>query len=123
MDFDESLGRYNTMHVSAPIGRRFSDSGDLVLGLSGDLEMKTSTDIAPVIESALLECPMRGRFVLDLSKVGYVSSTGVGLLANTMVSAEKRSVTLVLLDITPRVRSVMDALGLLFFFTLEESNG
>ena len=123
MSFDEIMGRYNENHPLAPIERMHSVMGDIVLALSGELEMKASNDIAPVLEAAILECPLRGRFALNLARVGYISSTGVGLLATCMSSAQKRSITLVLVDIPPRVRSIMDTLGLIFFFNLEDSHG
>ena len=123
MDFDEILDRYNRSHPLARIERRPSASCDLLLALSGDMEMKMSSDMAPILVAALLECPSRGRFTLDLSRVGYISSTGVGLLATLMVSAEKRLITLSLLDMPSRVRNIMDTLGLLDFFKLEASDG
>ena len=72
--------------------------------------------------AALRECPSRGKVVLDLRLVSYISSTGVGLLATSMVEASKRSVTFALDNITPRVRSIIDTLGLLSFFHVEESD-
>lgn len=120
MPLDQALERYNELHPQALVEVR-AERGDLVIKLSGELEMKVSSDIAPLLEAALLECPARGRLLIDLSGVGYISSTGVGLLATTMVAAEKRSIGFVLLDIPPRVRSIMATLGLLSFFKSEES--
>jgi anti-anti-sigma factor len=121
MPLAEALLRYNEGHPLAPIEARRSPEGDLVLALSGELEMKASTEIAPLLEAALLVCPSQGKIFLDLRRVGYISSTGVGLLATTMVSAERRSIELVLLDVPSRVRSVMEVLGLISFFKVEDS--
>jgi anti-anti-sigma factor len=121
MLLDQALARYNESHPQALAETKYSSRGDILLGLSGDMEMKASSDMAPLLEAALLQCPGRGRLVLDLSRVGYISSSGVGLLSTTMIAAEKRSVAFVLLDIPPRVRSIMDTLGLLSFFNVEES--
>jgi anti-anti-sigma factor len=121
MGFDEILQRYNEGHPHALVGFARSEGGDIALSLSGELEMKASSDIGPLLDYALRECPARTRLVLDLRGVGYISSTGVGLLATLMVSADKRSITLVLLDIPPRVRNIMDTLGLTSFFNVEES--
>jgi anti-anti-sigma factor len=119
MAFDEVLLRYNELHPQACVETRRSEGGDLVIVLACDLEMKSSVEIAPVLESALRECPSRGRLLVDLHGVGYVASTGVGLLANAMVAAGKRQISLVLLDIPPRVSNIMDTLGLLSFFDVE----
>ncbi len=120
MPLESLIGRYNELHPQARVEARKS-VGQVGLSLSGELEMKVSNDLTPLLEAALFECPARGRLVLDLSGVGYISSTGVGLLATTMVAAEGRSITFVLLDIPARVRGIMDMLGLLSFFNLEES--
>ncbi len=121
MDLDEALRLYNEGHPNAKAALSRRAQGELVLALAGELDMKASSDVAPLLEAALLECAARGRLVLDLSCVGYVSSTGVGLLSTLMVKAGRRTVTLVLLDIPPRVRAIMDALGLLSFFNVEGS--
>lgn len=121
MDLDEALGLYNEghPHTQAALTRR--EGGDLCLALAGELDMKASSDVAPLLEAALSECAARGRLVLDLGCVGYISSTGVGLLSTLMVKAERRQVTLVLFNIPPRVRGIMDTLGLLSFFNVEGS--
>jgi anti-sigma B factor antagonist len=121
MRLDGVIREHNERHPQAPVESGCTGCGDLVLALSGELEMKASNDIAPLLEAALFEIPARGRLLLDLSRVGYISSTGVGLLATTMISAKKRLITLVLLDVPPRVRNIMDTLGLLSFFTVEAS--
>jgi anti-anti-sigma factor len=121
MAFDEVLRSYNELHPEARVETRRAKDGALVIALACDLEMKAAGEIAPLVEAALVECPARGRLLLDLHGVGYVASTGVGLLANTMVAAGKRSISFVLLDIPPRVSAIMDTLGLLSFFNVETS--
>jgi anti-sigma B factor antagonist len=121
MDFAALLSDYNEAHPHTRVESMPCAEGGFLLVLSGDLEMKASSDIAPLLEAALLECPPRGRIVLDLAGVGYISSNGVGLLSTTMVKAEKLAKTLVLANIPPRVRVIMDTLGLLSFFTVEGS--
>ena len=121
MSLASLIESHNELHPRARVEAR-AEAGQIGLTLTGDLEMKSSNDLGPLLEAALLECPARGRLVLDLSGVGYISSTGVGLLATTMVSAEGRSITFVLLDIPARVRVIMDTLGLLTFFNVEESH-
>jgi anti-anti-sigma factor len=123
MSLEKDLRAYNERHPHAPVASRMEESGDLVFSLAGDLEMKATSEIGPLIESALLECRPRGRLLLDMESVGYISSTGVGLLANIMVKAEKLSITFVLCDIPPRVKAVMDTLGLLSFFNVEGCGG
>jgi len=121
MPLEQILRDYNEGHPNSQAQLRRPESGDLVIALSGELGMKASSDIAPLLDAALLECAPRGRIVLDLGSVGYISSTGVGLLATTMVKAEKIALTLVLRSIPPRVRSIMDTLGLTSYFNVDGS--
>jgi anti-anti-sigma factor len=121
MSLAEVLEQYNSAHRGAPVEIRAKEECLLQLALSGELDMKASSDLTPLLESAVLECPPKGRFVLDLSLVNYISSTGVGLLSSILVKSERRSVSLILLDIPPRVRNIMDTLGLMSYFTEEKS--
>jgi anti-sigma B factor antagonist len=122
MSFHEVLALYNSAHAGATVELRDREACRFVLALSGELDMKASSDLTPLLESAVLECPPKGRLVLDLSLVNYISSTGVGLLSSILVKAERRSVSLILLDIPPRVRNIMDTLGLMSYFTEEKSS-
>jgi anti-anti-sigma factor len=122
MGFPEILASFNSSHGGSPVELRERDECRLKLALRGELDMKASSDLTPLLEAAVLECPPKGRLVLDLSLVNYISSTGVGLLSSILVKAEKRAVTLVLLDVPPRVRNIMETLGLLTYFTEERSS-
>jgi anti-anti-sigma factor len=122
MSLPEILAVFNSLHAGSPVGLRCRDERRLELALQGELDLKASSDLTPLLEAAVLDCPPKGRLVLDLSLVSYISSTGVGLLSTILVNAKRRSVSLVLLDIPPRVRNIMDTLGLMSFFTEEKSS-
>jgi anti-anti-sigma factor len=122
MSLDKLLESYNGAHADKTVAiGRARDGFDVVL--SGELDMQASNDLAPLLEAALQECSAGSRLVLDVSHVTYVASMGVGLLTTLMVKAERKSVNFVLRDIPPRVRNIMDALGLLSFFVEERSSG
>lgn len=121
MILNEAVAGYNERHAQAPIGLERPGDGDLLLSLSGELENKAAGDLSTVLETALQVCQPRGKLILDLRGVGYISSIGVGLLSSVMVAAERRSIKLVLLDVPPRVKNIMDTLGLLSYFNVEES--
>jgi anti-anti-sigma factor len=122
MGYCETLAEYNARHPLTRV-RMSRDDGRhaITIGLTGELDMKASSDLTPLLEASVLECPENGRLVLDLASVTYIASMGVGLMASLLVKAEKKSVSLVLLDIPPRVRGIMDVLGLLSFFREERS--
>jgi anti-anti-sigma factor len=121
MGFTENLASFNASHAGAPVEMRSGREGEIVLLLSGELDMKASGELTPLLESAVMECPERTRLLIDIHRVTYIASMGVGLLATLLSKAERKSVSLVLLDIPPRVRSIMEVLGLLSFFTEEKS--
>jgi len=122
MGLAELLAAYNAAHGPDPAAVTRSPDGVLVL-LSGELDMRVSNDLAPILDAALQDCSPGGRLLLDLSKVTYIASMGVGLLTNLMGKAERQSIRLVLVDIPPRVRKIMEVLGLMAFFNEERREG
>jgi anti-anti-sigma factor len=122
MDFHEILEAYNERHPTVPVEIRREEPGLLELAILGELDMEASSGLKPLLEAALQYCPERGRLVLNLSHVAYIASMGVGLVSSLMVIAGKKSVSLILLDIPPRVRKIIETLGLLSFFNEERSS-
>jgi anti-sigma B factor antagonist len=120
MSLAKLVEEYNAARAEAPVGIQAGTGGDIVLSLSGELDMRSSSALAPVLDSAIELLPEGGRLVLDLSGVNYIASMGVGFLANAMVKAQRRKAELILRDIAPRVRSVMESLGLLSYFNVIE---
>lgn len=119
MSMQELIALYHAAHPESPLRWRQSERNELAIALSGELDMKLANDLAPILEAVLLESPVCGRLLLDLSGVAYISSAGVGLLAAILAKAEKRSISLVLVNPTAGVKRVMDTLGLLSFFDVE----
>jgi anti-anti-sigma factor len=118
MDLAERLDGYNKAKADKPVAI-VRERGGFNIVLSGELDMQVSNDLAPLLNAALNECSSGSRIVLDMSRVTYIASMGVGLLTNLMAKAELRSVSLVLLDVPSRVRKILEVLGLLSFFTEE----
>jgi anti-anti-sigma factor len=116
MPLRELVSLYDDRHPDSRVELLRAESSGISLAISGEIDMKVATDLGPLLEAALLACPAHGRFLLDLAGVAYISSTGVGLLASVMVQAQKRSISLVLAQVPPKVRSIMDILGLMGFF-------
>jgi anti-sigma B factor antagonist len=122
MSFSEILESYNSLHGGAPVELRERNERRLKLALRGELDMQASNDLTPLLEAAILECPPKGGLLLDLSLVNYISSTGVGLLTMVLVKANQRSVSLILLDMPPKVRNIINTLGFLTFFKEEDNS-
>jgi anti-sigma B factor antagonist len=60
------------------------------------------------------------RLVMDMSAVSYVSSTGVGALANLLKLARPRDGNVVLMNVQRNVYEVLDLLGFLEFFNVTD---
>jgi len=61
------------------------------------------------------------QLVIDFSDVPYIDSTGLGFLAGTRVSAQNAGVRMVLANLNPHVRRVLDDVKLSQFFVIAES--
>ena len=112
---------FSIRHPEAPISVSVSPSAT-VLAFSGSFDMRFSTEVeallAKVIDLVEIDRPL----VLDLSAVGYISSTGVGALVATLARSRRRNLPLVLRNMTPKVSSVFELLGFLQFFSRESAN-
>jgi anti-sigma B factor antagonist len=122
MGIQEALGNYNTKH-SQDKAELTTGPGLMVLKLFGPLDQDNATDFMVVLGSAVDSLSTGERLVMDMSSINYISSTGVGALSQTLVHAEKRGVSFVLRAIQPKIRGVIQLLGLLSYFTEEKSLG
>jgi len=66
---------------------------------------------------------MSACLILDLPRATYVPSTGIALLSTLLAKAEFGSDTLVLFHMPPRVRNIMDAFELFYYFAEERREG
>ena len=59
--------------------------------------------------------------VIDLLKISYISSTGVGALSYILIQTKKTNLALYLTNVGQKVRSVLDTLGMTGFFNIVDS--
>ncbi|MEI6389151.1 MAG: STAS domain-containing protein [Spirochaetota bacterium] len=115
MTIAETVAEFSSRHPEAPAVMLPTDKG-IALGLSGALEMRISHDIDGLLSAVIDLAEVGQPLVVDLGRVDYISSTGVGSLVMALTRARKRNITLSLRDLTDKVRSVFDLLGFLQFF-------
>jgi len=60
------------------------------------------------------------KLVIDFSEVPYIDSTGLGFLAGTRVTAQNAGVAMILANLNPHVRKVLDGVRLSQFFVIAE---
>lgn len=119
MPLQELIRVHNDLHPDAGAELRYTELGEVVVAISGELDMKAATYLTPLLDAVLAECPARSRLYIDLARVAYISSAGVGFLASLLVHGQKRSIAMVLARIPPKVRNILDVLGLSAFFPEE----
>lgn len=121
MGIKEVAEAFSGKHPDARIGV-CEDGPELLMCISGSFELHESYDLEGFLSLVIAETEPGRRLVIDLAKVSYMSSTGVGALINTLVSAHKKNVDVVFRRVPRKVISVLELLGLLSFFPMEEAN-
>ena len=94
------------------------ETAGVVVSFEGDVDLQTSPDARKV----LLECVNQGKsVVVDLSKVGYIDSSGVASLVESFQSARKGGRNLVLASVSEGALRVLKLARLDKVFTICES--
>ncbi|MGO8694439.1 MAG: STAS domain-containing protein [Rectinemataceae bacterium] len=90
----------------------------LSIAVDGVLDTQNSGDFQAVMVQAFETAKEYGGLVLELSRLNYISSTGVGALTTLLVEAQRHSIPFQLCRISEQVRSILDILGFTSFFPL-----
>ena len=94
------------------------ESGAVIVALEGDVDLQSSPDARKV----LLECVGRKKPVLvDLSGVGYIDSSGVASLVESLQTARKSGSNLILVAVSEGARRVLQLARLDKVFTICDS--
>lgn len=94
------------------------ESGVTRVELEGSIDGKTAPQIREELFRALQQTQ---KLVIDMSQVDYLSSAGLRLLLLLYREITARKGKLVLLRVSPEIRTVMSHTGFLSFFTLADS--
>ena len=86
--------------------------------LEGSIDGKTAPQIREELSAALQQVQ---KLILDISRVDYLSSAGLRLLLLLYREITARNGKLVLLGVSPEIRTVMSHTGFLTFFTIADS--
>ncbi len=94
------------------------ESGAVIVALEGDVDLQSSPDARKV----LLECVGRKKPVLvDLSGVGYIDSSGVASLVESLQIARKSGSNLILVSVSEGALRVLQLARLDKVFTICDS--
>ena len=97
---------------------RSVDGQDVVLTLSGELDVISAPDLAEQLDELAAEaCP---RVLLELSGLTFVDSAGVSVLVKAKHEAEANGRLLILRSPTEQVRQVFSVVGLADWLAYED---
>jgi anti-anti-sigma factor len=89
----------------------------LCLVLSGSLDNNNSRDFRELASMALEAVEGGDSLILDLGRLDYISSAGVGTLTTLLAEARRRGTFLFIKNMRERVKAVFDVLGFSDFFS------
>jgi anti-anti-sigma factor len=98
--------------AGAPTPIELTTRGDtLVVTLNGDFDMAATFIVEPTLERAL-QTPGLRRIDLDLHRLEFVDSTGVGVIVRIEAEARRRGIELQVRPGPPPVHRVFEKAGL-----------
>ena len=87
------------------------EGGDLTAVISGEFDMAATFTVEPALERALQEPELR-RLTLDLSKVTFIDSTGIGVVLWLAGELDARELAMRIVPGPPDVQRVFASVGL-----------
>jgi len=97
-----------------------SDNGVVTLRIQGDIDMISSTQVRTHLTN-LFENNQK-TIIVDLSKVGYIDSSGIATLVEGLQWSHTNNTKFRLTCLTPMVRDVFEIARLLTVFEVFDSN-
>jgi anti-sigma B factor antagonist len=90
-----------------------------IVRVGGEVNLRSSPQLRGLLMRVIAQDP--GRLIVDLSKVSYMDSSGVGTLVEIKRLVEREGGRLVLAALQPRVRGVLEISQLDKFFTIVQT--
>jgi anti-sigma B factor antagonist len=105
--------------MTLTVSPRAADGGARVLDLEGEVDVYT----APQLRTAIMEEVDRGtkHLLINLKRVGYMDSTGLGILIGGVKRLRESGGALLLIDPTPRIARIFEITGLNTIFNVYAS--
>lgn len=93
--------------------------GVVVVRPTGDVDMSRSPDLRVALRSVHEKRP--SKLVVDLEDVGYMDSSGLATLVESMRTAKGNKTSMVLCAMNDKVRAIFEIARLNQFFTIVDS--
>jgi stage II sporulation protein AA (anti-sigma F factor antagonist) len=91
----------------------------VLVALAGDLDLTVATPLREALDRLIDRHPDRD-LVLDLSEVGFVDSSGLGVMLGRYRRLHERGKTLRLIGVRPPVMTVLKVAGLTQILSISE---
>jgi anti-sigma B factor antagonist len=85
-------------------------------GIRGEMDMNNAPTVKRIIDQLIRKGVQR--IILDLSETKYIDSTGIGVAITTMLTLRKTQGDLILLSLTPDIRTLLFRTNILSYFTI-----
>lgn len=95
-----------------------AESGEAIVEISGEIDVDSATAIEPVLDEALRQSD--AEVVIDLTRVTFMDSSGIGMLISAKERADEAGVVIVLRSPSHPVRRVLELGGVADWFGLAD---
>jgi len=95
------------------------ENNRLIITIEGELDASTCMAVDEKLEDALASNP--NAIFIDCSNLQYISSAGIGVLIAFHHSCKQKAIPLHFCNMRPKVKNVLEILGLDKLFTLENN--
>lgn len=97
------------------------DAGDTIVALRGEIDIGTVSRLTDAVEHALVESP--DRLILDMEKVTFCDSQGLGTLVVLNRAAARARTSLVLANLGDFLSRLLTVTGLRQAFVIRDGDG
>lgn len=95
------------------------NKGMFIVSIGGSLDAQTAPALNNKFEDEIKKGP--DIFVLNMSKIDYIASAGLGILISLNENLTSKKKELRLCEVTPKVKKIFKALGFDALFTFYDS--
>ncbi|MCR4316829.1 MAG: STAS domain-containing protein [Planctomycetes bacterium] len=103
------------------ISRQDLDGGLALISLEGSLDSHTYGDLDEILQAYFDDDKFK--IIVDVLKVDYISSAGVGVFVGAVSQAQEGGGDIVLLKATNKIKEIFDLLGLSSILNFEPELG
>ena len=117
---EQILSKINDLNINIHLKIKSEDNIDktLIIYFEGIIDNSNSTYLSETLEEIVVTLQEYNKICMELSGLRYVSSTGVGALANSLNKAMELNKKLYMCNFTNDVKTIFEMMGILNFFNV-----